>query len=413
MSIAIAFLIASQGAAPITVNLERKVTGLDFNGTKERNQMYMPSSAKLDSEQPKEVTKLPAAFGTNSFFKLSLGNDPASVFVGLLQNQGDESRLFLDFNQNGDLTDDRPADWKSKPPAQEGGLVQWSGTNIFSVGYKAGNKKFKGEYGLNFYFSPGRSAIGYYRSTLLEGTGVINNKKVFFRLYEDGNNGVFNRRYDLSDDPATLKPVTLVIDESRKDVRGTFEYEGVNYLADISPDGSRLKLEPTFKIVKSPAKPPEPAPELLKPGVVAPDFEVDAYEGKAVKLSDYKGKVVVLKFWATWCGPCINSMPHFEQVYSKVKSQDVELLAVCVSDERPAFQQWVAKNKSRFSYPFFFDRAGKNTDAAISKKLYRVSGIPTVYIIDRAGNVAEAIVGFNPNGDERVESALKKLGVQV
>lgn len=413
MSIAIALLVITQTSNPVTVALEKKVRGLDFAGTKERNQMYMPSSAKLVSEQPGEVKKLPAAFGTNSFFQLNLGNDPKSVFVGLLQTEGDDSRLFLDFNQNGDLTDDRPADWSSKPPAQPGGSVQWSGTNVFSVGYKSGSKQFKSDYGLNFYFSPGRSSIGYFRATFLEGTAVINKKKVFVRLFEDGNNGVFNRRFDLSEDPATLKPVTLVIDEVRKDVRGTFEYEGVNYLAEISPDGSRLKLEPTFRVVKSPAKPPEPAPELLKAGTVAPDFEVDAFQGKPVKLSDYKGKVVVLKFWATWCGPCINSMPHFEQVYSKVKSQDVELLAVCVSDERPAFEQWVTKNKDRFTYPFFFDRAGKNTDAAISKKLYRVSGIPTVYIIDRSGNVAEAIVGFNPEGDHRVEAALKKLGVQV
>lgn len=413
MSFVIASLLLGQNIKPITVTLEKRVTGLDFAGSKERNQMYMPSSAKLSLNLPETIKKLPANFGTSSFFKLSLGNGPNPEYIGLLQQDGEESKLFLDFNQNGDLTDDKAANWNRKAPTQPGGSVQWDGTNVFSVTYKSGSKTYKSDYALNFYFSPGRSAIGYFRATLFEGTGVINGKKVFFRLIEDGNDGVYNRRYDLAEDPLTLRPVTLALDEIRKDARGTFEYDGVNYLAEIAPDGSRIKLEPTFKIVKSPAKPPEPPPQLLKTGTNAPDFEVDAFEGKPVKLSDYRGKVVVLKFWATWCGPCIASMPHFEDVYTKVKSQNVDLLAVCVSDDRPAYEQWVTKNRSRFSYPFFFDRAGKDAEKSISRKLYNVSGIPTVYIIDREGKVAESIVGFNPNGDDRVEKALKKLGVQI
>ena len=105
-------------------------------------------------------------------------------------------------------------------------------------------------------------------------------------------------------------------------------------------------------------------------------------------------------------------MPHFEKLYKQTKPQGVELLAVCVSDEKPAYEAWIAKNRSNYSYPFFFDPAGKTPNMSISGRLYNVSGIPTVYIIDKDGKVAESIVGYS-EGDLRVDQALEKLGVKT
>ena len=69
-------------------------------------------------------------------------------------------------------------------------------------------------------------------------------------------------------------------------------------------------------------------PQLLADGTTAPDFTVQDKDGKPVKLSDYAGKVVVLDFWATWCGPCMSSMPHTNQVAKKFADQGVVVLAV-------------------------------------------------------------------------------------
>jgi len=130
-------------------------------------------------------------------------------------------------------------------------------------------------------------------------------------------------------------------------------------------------------------------------------------------LSQFKGKIVILDFWSTWCGPCQQSMPHVESVYQAVKSQGVVVLGICVWDDRAAYDAWLPAHKSQYSFNFAFDRAGKDTASSIATKLYHVSGIPTTYLIDKDGNVKDSVVGFGGAGDKRIESALAKLGVNV
>jgi len=151
-------------------------------------------------------------------------------------------------------------------------------------------------------------------------------------------------------------------------------------------------------------------PELLKAGTPAPDFSIPADGGGNLKLSAYRGKVVVLDFWATWCPPCQKSMPHLETVAKAVAGQDVVILGLCVWDERARFDAWMNAKRSAFSFKFGYDPAGKSPDGLGAK--FNVSGIPTTYIIDAKGQVAATIVGFD-TGDTRVESALRKLGVKI
>lgn len=105
------------------------------------------------------------------------------------------------------------------------------------------------------------------------------------------------------------------------------------------------------------------------------------------------------------------SMPHVQSVYEEVKDQGVQVLALCVSDEREAYNKWVPENQGKYKFQFAYDPAGRS-EKNISGSLFNVTGIPTTYVIDKDGKVAAAIVGYD-SGDKRLEEALKKLGVNL
>jgi thiol-disulfide isomerase/thioredoxin len=155
-------------------------------------------------------------------------------------------------------------------------------------------------------------------------------------------------------------------------------------------------------------------PTPITQGKIAPEFAVLTPDGKTVHLSDFKGKTLVIDLWATWCGPCQDSMPHLEQVYQQLKSRpDVALLAICVWDEKDEYTHWVAKNiGSKYTFPVAFDPAAKDQDKSFASKLYHVSGIPTQFVIDKDGRITATIVGYDRQA-HKLEDALAKLGVSV
>nr|WP_070121368.1 redoxin domain-containing protein [Bacillus marinisedimentorum] len=129
----------------------------------------------------------------------------------------------------------------------------------------------------------------------------------------------------------------------------------------------------------------EPASTGLQKGDMAPDFELETLGGEAVKLSDYRGKKVLVNFWATWCPPCRAEMPDMEKFYN---DKDVEILAVNLTETEGTpgdVQPFV--DDFGLTFPILMD-----TSSDVSSK-YRISPIPTSYFIDTKGRIASVSLG--------------------
>jgi peroxiredoxin len=121
-------------------------------------------------------------------------------------------------------------------------------------------------------------------------------------------------------------------------------------------------------------------------GETAPDFTLNNMHGDEVSLSDLRGKVVLVNFWATWCPPCRQEMPSMEELYQHFSGQDFEMLAINVEANGPEAVTTFLENKSH-SFPILFD------PQAEAQRLYNVSKYPETFVVDRNGNVVEHVVG--------------------
>lgn len=118
----------------------------------------------------------------------------------------------------------------------------------------------------------------------------------------------------------------------------------------------------------------------------APDFTLFNMQGKPVSLADYRGKVVMLNFWASWCPPCRAEMPSMERLYGRMKGRDFELLAINVEDNGQSAVAAFSK-KIPISFPVLLD------NAQYVSRLYRVGGIPHTFIINKDGEIVRQVTG--------------------
>lgn len=120
--------------------------------------------------------------------------------------------------------------------------------------------------------------------------------------------------------------------------------------------------------------------------VKAPDFTLPDLNGNEVSLSDFRGKVVFLNFWATWCPPCRKEMPSMEVLYQRLKDKDFELLAVSLDRQGSSAVEPFIRDYG-LTFPILLDLNG---DLA---RTYKVRGIPSTFIVDKEGLIAERVVG--------------------
>jgi len=162
----------------------------------------------------------------------------------------------------------------------------------------------------------------------------------------------------------------------------------VNIWKPTSTESEKKTTNQTEKTTETTEDIPGAKLSSLREGAEAPDFELNTLDGKTIKLSDYRGKKVILNFWATWCPPCKAEMPHMQNFYEEYNDQGVEILAVNLTNMDKGVeevQKFVDDYGLTFTIPL--DEEG---DAGTT---YQAFTIPTSYILDEKGVITKKIVG--------------------
>ena len=212
-------------------------------------------------------------------------------------------------------------------------------------------------------------------------------------------------------------PIFLVLDSEAKLVGalwpGGDRKEAMGNL--LLRAGIKLAEEDKPKRVYTREETKVPEPDAVKAipiGSVAPDFAAVDAAGKEVSLSHYRAKVVVLDFWATWCGPCIKALPHAQKIAEQYRKQGVVVLAVCTQDKRSSFENWLKKNRQNFPDIVFVHDPAESKPERVSLQRYGVTAIPRQFVIDREGKIVDTVVGYM-EGEVIVDAALAKAGIDV
>ncbi len=133
----------------------------------------------------------------------------------------------------------------------------------------------------------------------------------------------------------------------------------------------------------------------------APAFQLAARDGSQISLAGLKGDVVMINFWATWCGPCRQEMPHLEALYQRYSSLGFTLLGVNVENDPKGAEAWLAETP--VSFPILFDSKNDVT------KLYEVVAMPSTVLVDRSGNIRYVHHGYKPGYENDYQNQIREL----
>jgi len=142
---------------------------------------------------------------------------------------------------------------------------------------------------------------------------------------------------------------------------------------------------------------------------LAANFELpNIYNGNMVSLADYRGSVVLVDFWASWCGPCQASLPEYNKLRNKLQAtlpkNKFEILAINVDGTKEEAMRFL--NKHSLTFPILKESSGK------SQRAYELLAMPTSFLVDQQGFIRISHVGFNPGYIVQLENEILKLVIE-
>lgn len=357
-----------------------------------------PQRIELNDQRPPDIQRLPAGVANPLYGVISLGPADSLTRVSVLLDAppGRAPRLFVDTNGNGDLADDPRPEWKPIPYADSQGkqFTRWTGGVTVRVSY--GSTQLPIHLILQRYDPTDPVRVGFKGAILYspdyarEGELKLGAKSYHVMLQDALTGGDFRGVTG-----GSIRGIFLLIDvngNGRFDARGEifdlgrpFNIGGFTYaFQGLTASGETLNL------VRSAVKVAEvPPPPDLRIGKIVPAFEKRALGGAPIRFpAGYRGKLVLLYFWASDCGVCAVEMPEVVRSYTMFHPQGLEILGVSLDHENAGPQITAFTKRQGMLWPEIYD--GKWLQADIAQ-LYFVQRTPTAILVDgKTGKVLAA-----------------------
>ena len=220
----------------------------------------------------------------------------------------------------------------------------------------------------------------------------------------EGGEKVWSRTVAVGADDLIVRLSEAILSEGEGEARRVLFRSRCEIVGDIV----RLDAEPTNFEVLVPegwelvdATPKPPAPPKVPAGSKAPNWTLSDFEGKSHELASMRGKVVLLDFWATWCGPCKEGMPKMQALHEKYGARGLQVVGISVHEQDAAAP---AKYFRERGYTYLGLTGGDEVGEA-----YGVEGIPHLFVIGPDGIVADQVVGMGTDLAKRLEATIEKL----
>jgi peroxiredoxin len=331
-----------------------------------------------------EIRKTPAALSPRAQFGINLSLR-GQILSWVLDGDDQDGYVFYgDWNGNGDLTDDPPMRFETIDgrPTLRVRREERDGSATYPVAMTLV---------LDWLAPPGKTekqlAVKNYNRTTRTGELTAGGRRVAFRL--TGSSGFYSEpfhtvAFDLDADGA-YNPDTEVFRVAEKYVNiGDTSYEFA-----VDPHGARLTLTPLAG--HRPGRLP------LTVGSAAPDFSFTDTDGRARRLSDFRGKVVLLDFWGAWCAPCVAEAPKLVAAYDKYRERGFEIIGIDTIDTREKMQAFIETHKMRWTQTMEPEKGAIQT-------LYRVNGFPSYFIVGADGIIKVGATGSNIDLDRELRA---------
>jgi thiol-disulfide isomerase/thioredoxin len=338
-------------------------------------QKFMELSRKISAMNPDFVgiKQKPAKLTAAALFGFNLVIGQKNLSWILDRDAKNDYVLYADFNADGDLSNDKPLNFKKID-----GKYVAEVHKILTETINKQRRKYSYDLRLEVAEEPSRdktekeTVLKVQGGTMRRGSFSLNDRQIAFALV--GYNGIYDYEayklyFDLDgdkkfDSETLYSPEVFLVNEKYINI-GDRSYE-----FKIDRYGNSLILKPLDK------KLPERAD--LRVGSVAPDFSFKDLDGNPRRLSDFRGKIVLLDVWALWCAPCVREAPKLSAAYKKLKEKNFEIVSLNKNDPLESLQNFIAENQMNWTHAA--------TDEAFLN-LYRVVQYPTYFLLDKDGKI--------------------------